>query len=88
MDSFPDPDSLTAQELTALIKQLTEEELTTEEAAISYRRRVLHGKSTSRALNSSSGAARKTDAGMTSAVLVESVSRDAQIRSPMPTVSR
>jgi hypothetical protein len=38
-DTFPDLSSLTDQELKDLIK-----ELSTEEEAVSYRRRILHGK--------------------------------------------
>ena len=60
MDSFPDLNALTDQQLKDLIKELGEEELKisserqllhakveelkAEEAAISYKRRVLHGK--------------------------------------------
>ena len=39
MDTFPDLDSLTDQELKDLIQQLTEDEVD-----VSYRRRILHGK--------------------------------------------
>ena len=40
MDTFPDLGSLSDQELKDLIQQLTEEEVD-----ISYKRRILHGKS-------------------------------------------
>ena len=39
MDTFPDLGSLADQELKDLIRELTEEEM-----AISYRRRIMHGK--------------------------------------------
>jgi hypothetical protein len=39
MDTFPDLGSLSDQELKDLIQQLTDEEM-----AISYKRRILHGK--------------------------------------------
>ena len=39
MDTFPDLGSLSDQELKDLIQQLTDEE-----QAVSYRRRILHGK--------------------------------------------
>ena len=39
MDTFPDLGSLGDQELKDLIQQLTDEEV-----AVSYRRRILHGK--------------------------------------------
>jgi len=60
MDTFPDLGSLSDQELKDLIQQLTEEEID-----ISYKRRILHGRSTSCAPSSSTGFARSTRRGRT-----------------------